>query len=305
MKNRNTFITIKCKDDYEGRVVSTLIQTTEKISERAVIYIHGFSDYYFHDHLANEINASGIDFFAIDLRKYGRSKLTHQHDFYFKDIREYFEDITKSIEIILEKGYKRIDLMGHSTGALIISMYAFEGELKNKISALVLNSPLLNLNSLKNSKKLIFLIKFITQIFPFFKLPYIGENNISQLYNDSLHANYKGEWNYYRTIKEKGFIYLTWLLGVSKAFEILEKGLNLSLPILILHSDKSIYPKKWTEDILKSDVILNVKDMKRIGPTLGKNVTLEEIKDGIHDIYLSKLPARTAAINKTINWLKK
>ena len=40
---------------------------------RAVLYVHGFVDYFFQTHLADFYVERGIDFYAVDLRKYGRS----------------------------------------------------------------------------------------------------------------------------------------------------------------------------------------------------------------------------------------
>ncbi len=297
-------ILINCKDDYEGKVVANLIYTNEKSSNCAVIHIHGFSDYFFHNHLAEEINKTGIDFYALELRKYGRSKLGHQHDFYFRKISEYYEEITKSIVIILEKGYEKIHLMGHSTGGLIISLYAYEGELKHKISSIILNSPLLNFPLPSNLKKIVPLSGFIGKLFPFAKIKELKKPSIGGIYNDSLHKDYKGEWDYIRKVKETDGIFLSWLNGVNNGFKIIKKGLNLSIPVLILHSSQTFFPKKWDDKILISDVVLKISDMKTIGPTLGSNVTLFEIKDAMHDVYLSKLESRSNAIFKTINWIK-
>lgn len=41
----------------------------------AVIYVHGWSDYFFHHRLADYYASLGIAFYAIDLRRYGRSLL--------------------------------------------------------------------------------------------------------------------------------------------------------------------------------------------------------------------------------------
>ncbi|WP_345151227.1 alpha/beta hydrolase [Nonomuraea rubra] len=66
-------------DDFEGQVVATLVsRRAEAGSRRAVLYLHGFTDYFFQDHLAEHYVQRGIDFYALDLRKYGRSLLPHQ-----------------------------------------------------------------------------------------------------------------------------------------------------------------------------------------------------------------------------------
>ena len=47
-------------------------------TRRAVLYLHGFVDYFFQTHLAEFFTDRGFDFYALDLRKYGRSLLPHQ-----------------------------------------------------------------------------------------------------------------------------------------------------------------------------------------------------------------------------------
>jgi alpha-beta hydrolase superfamily lysophospholipase len=68
--------TIDLEDDSEGEVVATLVKrAAESPTRRAVLYLHGFSDYFFHVHVAELFNELGYDFYALDLRKYGRSLL--------------------------------------------------------------------------------------------------------------------------------------------------------------------------------------------------------------------------------------
>ena len=38
-----------------------------------MLYLHGWNDYFFQTHLADAFAALGFDFYALDLRRYGRS----------------------------------------------------------------------------------------------------------------------------------------------------------------------------------------------------------------------------------------
>ncbi|EMH0102058.1 alpha/beta hydrolase, partial [Acinetobacter baumannii] len=72
-------LTLNFPDDYEGKVVATLVRKkATQPTQKAVLYIHGFLDYFFQTEMAEQFNAHGYDFYALDLRKYGRSKLPHQ-----------------------------------------------------------------------------------------------------------------------------------------------------------------------------------------------------------------------------------
>src|SRR5678816_2400424 len=107
-------------DDYDGRVVATLVRLPVREAPRgAVLYVHGFSDYFFQRHMAERFAAEGYAFHALDLRKHGRSLLQHQHPNFCKDIREYFADITSAMGLI---GSPPL-LAGHSTGGLVCALY--------------------------------------------------------------------------------------------------------------------------------------------------------------------------------------
>ncbi|MGR7002852.1 hypothetical protein ACU686_40820 [Yinghuangia aomiensis] len=63
--------TIRLRDDAEGEAVATLVRhRAETPTGRAVLYVHGFNDYFFQRHLADFHIAQGFDFYALDLRSY-------------------------------------------------------------------------------------------------------------------------------------------------------------------------------------------------------------------------------------------
>jgi alpha-beta hydrolase superfamily lysophospholipase len=57
----------------------------------------------------------GYAFYALDLRKHGRSLRPHQHPNFCKNIAEYYPEITRSIDVIGAP----VLLAGHSTGGLV------------------------------------------------------------------------------------------------------------------------------------------------------------------------------------------
>ena len=79
--------TIDLGSDDEGPVVATLVRRlAERRTGRAVLYVHGFVDYFFQTHLADFFAERGWDFYALDLRKYGRSLLAHQTPNFCRDL---------------------------------------------------------------------------------------------------------------------------------------------------------------------------------------------------------------------------
>jgi len=116
---------LELKEDYEGPVVATLVhkKNAEK-TKKAVLYVHGYIDYFFQTEMAEQFTIHGYDFYALDLRKYGRSYRSHQSLFGVRDLQEYDEEITKALHIIGDEGHDTIVMCGHSTGGLILTYYA-------------------------------------------------------------------------------------------------------------------------------------------------------------------------------------
>ena len=79
---------------------------------------------------------------------------------------------------------------------------------------------------------------------------------------------------------------------------------QLAIPVLILHASESSRPIVYSKKVQKSDIVLNIEDINRVGRQIGDHVDLVEIENSIHDVFLSNINSRKDALNKTINWLK-
>src|SRR3954471_14182339 len=92
---------LRFQDDYDGAVHATLVRLPAGEAPRgAVLYVHGFADYFFQRHMAERFAAEGYAFYAIDLRKHGRSILPHQHANFCKSIAEHYADISAALDVI-------------------------------------------------------------------------------------------------------------------------------------------------------------------------------------------------------------
>lgn len=293
------------KDDYEGKVEATLISSEKnKAGQIPVLYLHGFVDYFFHPHLANEFHNHGFNFFALELRKYGHSTLQDQHPNYCRNIEEYFEEVGLALEQVYSESGKKIIFLGHSTGGLIVPLYAEKGSKKELIQAIILNSPFLDLNEAGFVKSLgVPFLGIISMLFPYANLP----KALDPIYAMSVHKEYTGEWDFNTDYKPiEGFpAYFAWLNAIKKGQDKIKKGLNISIPILLLHASDSFKPKKWSERVQKSDTVLNIEHMKKYGPGLGNDITLIEVQDGMHDLFLSSDLVRKKAIEEMFKWIKK
>lgn len=295
--------TLNLEDDYEGKVTATLISSNCNNDNRIpVLYIHGFIDYFFHPHLAEEFHKHNYDFYALELRKYGHSLLSHQHPNYCKSITEYYEEISIAIQSIYRKCQIKIVLMGHSTGGLIVSLYMNNGREKNLVQSMILNSPFFELNMPFAIRKLLPILAKIAVVFnPYSKI----SNVISSVYGQSLHKDYYGEWDYNLQWKPlKGFPgYFAWLLAIVEAQKQIQNKSSIKVPVLVLFSSKSIFLPKYNSKAQVADTVLNVKHIASIGMKLGDKVTLKAIKNGLHDLFLSNLETRNFAFEVLFKWM--
>ena len=53
------------------------------------------------------------------------------------------------------------------------------------------------------------------------------------------------------------------------------------------------------------DTVLNIEDIKRMGVQLGDEVTLLEIDNAMHDVFLSQKAVRDDAFDKMFSWMLK
>ncbi len=284
---------LKLKDDHEGNVVATLITRKAKSqSRKAILYIHGFVDYFFQNNLADWANNLNINFYALDLRKHGRSILPHQKPNMCTSLTEYFEEIDMAIDIIREKDKNDyLILMGHSTGGLTSSLYAHQHRNDNIINALILNSPFFDMNKPVWFKKII--IPIIASIGK--KLPAIpSPEGLEEGYAKSIHSDHFGDWDFSLEYKPiYGFkINLGWISAIHYGQKELQSGLEISCPILLMYSSKSVAPGKYNKSMHTSDAVLNVADISTYADVIGTNVKKVEIVDGVHDLVLSRKSVR-------------
>ena len=64
------------------------------------LYLHGWNDYFFQTHLAREISRLGGAFYALDLRRYGRSWRQGQMLGWCTSLAEYDEDLGRALSAI-------------------------------------------------------------------------------------------------------------------------------------------------------------------------------------------------------------
>lgn len=277
--------------DYDGMVVATLVRRAGVArGRRAVLYVHGFIDYFFQAHMGERFEAKGWSFHAVDLRKHGRSLLPGQHPCFCKRIDEYFADLTRAIDEISREVDGPLLLAGHSTGGLVAALYAHAGERRERISALWLNSPFFAFRASGADRFKLGVAAATGILFPFLADP----KGLPPDYAKSIHRDHQGEWEFDLALKPiAGFpIHFGWIGAVLAAHEKVHAGLSIAPPVLVMHSDEA-------------DIVLDWRDIVKWSPALGRDVTLQKFPGGLHDLVLSRAEIREEVFENLFAWLSR
>lgn len=268
-------------------------------SRRAVLYVHGWNDYFFQRHVADFWARQGYDFYALDLRRYGRSWVEGQLRGFTTDLSEYFEELDQAV-VELNTEHEHLVLMGHSTGGLIASLYA--NQRPGVFDALVLNSPWLDLHGGPLARALGPVIKTLGGQRPTATIPPSDAN----FYSRTIHASEGGEWDYDRRFKSaaEALIRYGWLRAILQGHARVAEGLNVHSPVLVLASTRSVFARKWSDDMKRADVVLDVEQIATRAVRLGPLVTVARIEDAVHDVLLSPAPVRARAFQEIERWLR-
>lgn len=298
--------TIPLTPDAEGERVATLVRrppapgTTDGTPGRAVLYLHGFVDYFFQKELGNWWAQRGYTFYALDLHKHGRYLRPHHTPYYTQNLTDYYPDINAAWRIITRNhGHTQVALAAHSTGGLTASLWAHDTR-PTELTGLVLNSPWLDhfdgpLTRTVSTQ----LARTLATIKPRTILQAARPDPAAE----NLHASYGGEWNFNTDWKTLDFppIYAGWLAAIRAGQARLHRGLDIQVPVLVLTSARSGRMRTRTQPHT-FDAVLNVDHIRRWAPALGKHVTLISVPDAVHDVVLSAPAVRATAYRHMATW---
>jgi alpha-beta hydrolase superfamily lysophospholipase len=306
--------TLPLGEDDEGPVVATIVRSVPRalaLHDRPlrgvdVLYVHGWSDYFFQTGLAEFWNRLGATFYALDLRKYGRSLREGQTPGYVTDLETYDADLEAALHAMGRfepAGDRRpLVLLGHSTGGLTLTLWAARHP--GVAAALVLNSPWLELQSGAFGRAAI--------------APLIG----ARARMDPLGGQPPADLGFYtraqaelgvlptgeeraRWRPDRGFAtHPGWFHAVLTGHARIARGVHVACPALVLLSRRSTPPVAWREEMTRSDTVLPVDEIARMATRIGSLVTIARIDDAVHDVFLSAPEPRAAAFTVMEDWIR-
>ena len=276
-------------------LVATLIRKSgPRVGARAALYVHGWNDYFFQTHLADCMSDLGYDFYALDLRRYGRSiRVGHLRGF-ISNLDDYSQELDAAADLIAAD-HDQLLLMGHSTGGLVAALWASRNA--GRLDGLILNSPWLDLHGSALVRTLgTPVIDRLGSRAPTstIRLPDLGFNA------RSLHITLGGEWDYDLTLKSTPGppIRAGWLRAILLGHQRVAAGLDIGVPILVLASTTTDFSRRWHEGLRVVDVVLDVEQIAARAVRLGPHVTVVRIPEGLHDVILSASHVRKQALEE-------
>ena len=251
-----------------------------------LLYIHGRNDYFFQRKLAEDIAGCGGAFYALDLRRYGRSLRPGQRMGFVSNLSLYDEDIAEALDLIRED-YPDLPLvlMGHSTGGLLATLWA--NRHPGALDGLILNSAWLEMQTMASMRSAVApILERIASRNPMWAVP--GGD---------------GPDHYGRSLREgRNALDAAWLEAILDGHENVASSVHLDIPVLSMMSTSSYFGEEFTEAVFSSDVVLDREVILERSARLGPLVTVASFP-GKHDLLLSD-PQVRAEVYETMNrWI--
>ena len=289
--------------DEEGEVEAVLVRRAcgDRPSKRAVVYLHGFNDYFFNAQIADRFNGWGYDFYALDLRRYGRALKDWQTPVWVGELSEYFDELDEAFAEA-RAGREFVVFLAHSMGGLIGSLYAHERRQNLPFQAMILNAPFFAVLGTRFEPAAARVAQGLSQVLPKrFRWPEAPDST----YAYSLHHSMGGEWDYRLDWKRaRAPIYVRWVRAVTLGHSLVRRGLAVPCPVLSLSSSRSSRPRNRNDPrLFETDVVLPANRIAELSKRIGPKVTVRRIEGGLHDLFLSRKEVRDEVYEVIYNWI--
>jgi alpha-beta hydrolase superfamily lysophospholipase len=304
-----TVLELGADPDGEGQVAAVLVRRDPRdgeVAQGAVLYVHGFSDYFFQTALADFFAARGLPFYALDLRKSGRARRPGQTAHYVSDLALYDDELERALAIVADAHPGQpVVLAAHSTGGLIVPLWLDRRRTAGRVApvaGLVLNSPWFDLQGKPALRGPVTqALRVLSKAQPMRLI-----KGMPGVYGRTLHVSGTGEWEFDVALKPlDGFpVTMGWLNAIRRGHARLHRGLDVGVPSLVLRSTRSDFSSQYTELSDRADTVLDVTQIARWAGCLGGETTVVPIDGARHDVFLSMAEPREHAYATVDAWLK-
>jgi alpha-beta hydrolase superfamily lysophospholipase len=306
--------------DDEGDVCATLVRCVAPESSAAVrhgrrgqinvvLYVHGWADYFLQAEAARYLTRMGFPFYAVDLRKFGRSLRPWQTPGYTDDLAVYDEDFLAALQAVREDiadvygdgARPTVHVLAHSLGGLIAALWADRNP--EELGTLILNAPWLELQGSSIIRTIaMHLVDPLSRADPRRPL-WLPE---MPGYWQSVSAEAHGEWHLDPVWRPRASfpIRAGWAKAVLAGHAAVERRLHIPAPVLVMLSERTRIQIEWSAEMMESDAVINVEETAGRALRLGRRVAVFRYPGAIHDVFLSRRSVREEACRDLSAWLR-
>ncbi|HEU4667537.1 MAG TPA: alpha/beta hydrolase [Arthrobacter sp.] len=305
--------------DDEGEVCATLVRCTgqrprqgpadQQAAVNVVLYVHGWADYFLQAEVAEYLADAGFPFYAVDLRKFGRSLRPWQTPGFTDDLAVYDADLAAAIAAIREDfadaqgpgAFPTVHVLAHSLGGLITALWADRNP--EALGTLILNSPWLELQGSSIIRTIaMHLVDPLSRADPRRPL-WLPE---MPGYWQSVSSEAHGEWHLDPLWRPKASfpIRAGWAKAVLAGHAAVERRLDIRAPALVMLSDRTHIQVEWSAELMEADAVIDVEETANRALRLGRRVAVFRYPGAIHDVLLSRRGVREEAYRDLAAWLR-
>ncbi|MGO1173785.1 MAG: alpha/beta hydrolase [Actinomycetaceae bacterium] len=267
---------------------------------RAVIYLHGFIDTFFHAEHERAWHEAGWDLYALEMRRSGRSLRPGQVRDDVRMLKVRNEEVGLAVDLARAEGSEEVVLLGHSTGGLQALLFAHDHP--GAVDGIILSSPWLDLG--RGWLTDVVATAVVDRLAPL--APRLPVSTLEGTYGRWLSDPAGGGWSIPTELKPTTTmpVHAGFLRAVRRAQRQVQDGrARVAEPVLLAMSARSgARVDPGPADLSSSDVVLDVQTMRRSAALLGDSVDVLEVPGGIHDLALSPPAARQSYTAEIIAW---
>ena len=298
--------TFSLPPDDEGPVVATLVTLEpDRPNGRAVLHVHGFADYFFHDEYAEWWTDRGYTSTPSTCASTAGRCASTRRPTTSATSREYFAELDVAWWRITQRdGHTDVVASGHSTGGLTLPLWVHERR-PAELPALVLNSPWFDMQGaawLRSPAARVALERIGTR-----RPMRRSRARSTSVYGRSLHRDHDGEWDFDLDWKplQSWPVYAGWLRAVRRGHARAARRPRRRLPhagallgaVVARRADRRDAPRPTTSCSTSQQI-------RRWASSVGRHVTSVAVEGALHDVVLSRPEVRATAYAALDTWLR-
>jgi alpha-beta hydrolase superfamily lysophospholipase len=197
--------------------------------------------------------------------------------------------------------HDHVVLSAHSTGGLTVPLWASDRQVQ--VAGMVLNSPWLDMHGDVITRNL---AMPVLHRIGAYRSRLVIPRKVTGVYARSLHIEHEGEWPFDLAWKplHSWPVYAGWIRAIRTGQARVAAGLDVRAPVLVLSSTRSARPTSIDDpDAFSADIVLDVDQIRRRAPMLGRHVTLTQVEGAMHDVTLSRPEVRKVVFDELARFL--